>query len=91
MGPDAKSFMDDEICYTDVLAEHGWTCGLSGKWHLGDYTSQCVGRIVDRLEALNLRDNTLLIFASDNGYSCGQSTLTRHAVTWRVVLDSTAG
>jgi len=36
MGPDAKSFLDDEICYTDVLAEHGWTCGLSGKWHLGN-------------------------------------------------------
>jgi arylsulfatase A-like enzyme len=209
MGPDAKSFMDDETCYTDVLAEHGWTCGLSGKWHLGDcilpqhgfthwfahphgagqyndqtmirngvtevapgyvttaitddalafidahaadnnpfylsvnYTAphapwaghpqeivdsyddcafqSCpqeprhpwaitprnadlnkadpttlglsdnlgnreslkgyfasvtamdldVGRIVDRLEALNLRDNTLVIFASDNGYSCG--------------------
>jgi len=35
MGPDAKSFMDDEVCYTDVLADHGWTCGLSGKWHLG--------------------------------------------------------
>jgi len=34
-GPDAKSFLDDEICYTDVLSEHGWTCGLSGKWHLG--------------------------------------------------------
>ena len=209
MGPDAKSFMDDEICYTDVLAENGWTCGLSGKWHLGDcilpqhgfshwfahphgagqYNDQAmirngvtevapgyvttaitddalafidthaddnnpfylsvnytaphapwaghpqeivdsyddcafescpqeprhpwaitprnadmnkadpgtlglsdnlgnreslkgyfasvtamdldVGRIVDRLEALNLRDNTLVIFASDNGYSCG--------------------
>ena len=36
LGPDAKSFMDDEICYTDVLSEHGWTCGLSGKWHLGN-------------------------------------------------------
>jgi arylsulfatase A-like enzyme len=35
MGTDAKTFMDDEICYTDVLAENGWTCGLSGKWHLG--------------------------------------------------------
>lgn len=22
--------------YTEVLAEHGYTCGLSGKWHLGD-------------------------------------------------------
>ncbi|MBW2179724.1 MAG: sulfatase-like hydrolase/transferase, partial [Deltaproteobacteria bacterium] len=36
MGPNAKSFLDDEICYTDVLAKHGWTCGLSGKWHLGN-------------------------------------------------------
>lgn len=22
--------------YTDLLAEHGYRCGLSGKWHLGD-------------------------------------------------------
>ncbi len=36
VGPDAKSFLDDEVCYTDVLSEHGWTCGLSGKWHLGN-------------------------------------------------------
>ena len=35
IGPEAKTFMDDEVCYTDVLSEHGWTCGLSGKWHLG--------------------------------------------------------
>ena len=36
MGPGAKPFLDDEVCYTDVLAAHGWTCGLSGKWHLGN-------------------------------------------------------
>ena len=30
-----------------------------------------LGRILDRLEALGLRENTLLIFASDNGFSCG--------------------
>ena len=22
--------------YTDILAEHGYTCGISGKWHMGD-------------------------------------------------------
>jgi arylsulfatase A-like enzyme len=22
--------------YTEVLADHGYTCGISGKWHLGD-------------------------------------------------------
>lgn len=36
IGEDAQYFLTDEICYTDVLAEHGWTCGLSGKWHLGN-------------------------------------------------------
>ena len=37
-GPDAASYLQDEICYTDILAGHGWTCGLSGKWHLGNST-----------------------------------------------------
>ena len=30
-----------------------------------------VGRILDQLERLGLRENTLVIFSSDNGYSCG--------------------
>lgn len=29
-------YLDGKPAYTDVLAEHGYTCGLSGKWHLGD-------------------------------------------------------
>jgi len=31
-----------------------------------------VGRILDRLEERGLRENTLVIFLSDNGFSCGQ-------------------
>jgi choline-sulfatase len=30
-----------------------------------------VGRLLDRLEALGVRDNTLVVFTSDNGFSCG--------------------
>jgi len=30
-----------------------------------------VGRLLDRLEALGLRENTLVLFSSDNGYNCG--------------------
>jgi choline-sulfatase len=29
-------YLDGKPAYTDVLAESGYTCGLSGKWHLGD-------------------------------------------------------
>ena len=36
VGPDAASYLAGEVAYTDVLAEHGWTCGISGKWHLGN-------------------------------------------------------
>jgi arylsulfatase A-like enzyme len=30
-----------------------------------------LGRIIDRVERLGLRENTLIVFTSDNGYSCG--------------------
>jgi choline-sulfatase len=36
VGPEAIRYLEGELAYTDILARHGWTCGLSGKWHLGD-------------------------------------------------------
>lgn len=30
------SYMKDHLCYTEVLEENGYTCGLAGKWHLGN-------------------------------------------------------
>lgn len=36
VGEDAANYLEKEICYTDILAENGWTCGMSGKWHMGD-------------------------------------------------------
>ena len=35
-GPDAASYLEGQVAYTDILAANGWTCGLSGKWHLGN-------------------------------------------------------
>lgn len=29
-------YLAGQVAYTDVLAENGYICGLSGKWHLGD-------------------------------------------------------
>jgi len=34
--PAVIRYMDGLTGYTDVLAAHGYNCGLSGKWHLGD-------------------------------------------------------
>jgi len=36
MPPDAAAYIEGFTCYTDVLRANGYTCGLSGKWHLGD-------------------------------------------------------
>lgn len=34
--PDAAGFLDGLTTTPQVLAEAGWVCGHSGKWHLGD-------------------------------------------------------
>ena len=31
-----RDWIGSEVAYTDVMAQHGYTCGLSGKWHMGD-------------------------------------------------------
>jgi arylsulfatase A-like enzyme len=36
MPPEPAQYVHGQTCYTDVLARHGYTSGLSGKWHLGD-------------------------------------------------------
>jgi arylsulfatase A-like enzyme len=36
LGPGARRFLDGEIGYSRIMAEHGYRCGLSGKWHMGD-------------------------------------------------------
>ena len=33
---DPIQYVAGTVSYTQVLAENGYTCGLSGKWHLGD-------------------------------------------------------
>ncbi len=35
-GPRARYILDREVLLSDALAGHGYTCGLVGKWHLGD-------------------------------------------------------
>ena len=37
-GGDGKAieYLEGQTAYTDLLSENGYTCGLSGKWHLGD-------------------------------------------------------
>jgi len=33
--PDPAVYLEGQRTYTDVMAENGYVCGLSGKWHLG--------------------------------------------------------
>jgi len=36
VGENARAPIAEEVGYTDVMAGHGYTCGISGKWHVGD-------------------------------------------------------
>lgn len=36
VGENSIEYLNGQLAYTDVLAQNGYTCGLSGKWHLGD-------------------------------------------------------
>ena len=36
VGDKAVQYLEGFRAYTEILAEHGYICGLSGKWHLGD-------------------------------------------------------
>jgi len=36
VGPNARQFIASEVAYTDIMAAYGYTCGISGKWHMGD-------------------------------------------------------
>ncbi|MGQ7890485.1 sulfatase-like hydrolase/transferase [Paenibacillus sp. WC2504] len=36
VGQSAIQYLQGQTAYTDVLADAGYVCGLSGKWHLGD-------------------------------------------------------
>jgi len=62
--------------------KHPWAGRLTDE-HLGSRASlqgyfaavtamdDNIGRLLDRLESLGLRENTLVVFLSDNGFSCG--------------------
>ncbi len=32
----SRDWIGSEVAYTDVMVRHGYTCGISGKWHMGD-------------------------------------------------------
>ena len=34
-GDDGATYLEGQTVYTDVVAGNGYTCGISGKWHLG--------------------------------------------------------
>lgn len=56
--------------YEPVPESPDWESGGKDNKHFPDmvhYMDKCIGRVVDKLDALGLRENTLLIVTGDNG------------------------
>lgn len=47
----AIAYLSNETCYTDLLVDAGYKCGLSGKWHLGDSCAPQHGHTFWRVHA----------------------------------------
>lgn len=39
----AIRYIEGQTCFTDILSQNGYKCGLSGKWHLGDAATNQAG------------------------------------------------
>lgn len=61
--PHEPHIIDDTFWYND----ESWEIDTKRYASLITHMDQAIGRIVDELEQLGLRDNTLIIFSSDNG------------------------
>ncbi|MEF9959280.1 MAG: sulfatase-like hydrolase/transferase [Niameybacter sp.] len=42
-GDHAINYLEGHTCFTEILTKIGYTCGLSGKWHLGDSATPQLG------------------------------------------------
>lgn len=63
--PWTKVYDDFAAAFADPVSHlRGYAAAISG-------VDQAVGQIVNQLDNLNLRDNTVIIYMSDNGFSCG--------------------
>ncbi|WP_238402935.1 sulfatase-like hydrolase/transferase [Paenibacillus mesophilus] len=49
-----------------------WKANLKGYYAAVTAMDLQIGRILDKLEQMGERNNTLVVFMSDNGFSCGQ-------------------
>lgn len=62
--PDAI-YLTDEVLNDERANQIGYYAAITAM-------DANIGKIIDKLEELNLRENTLIVFTSDNGFSCGQ-------------------
>lgn len=57
----------------DAVTRHGlWRKYLQAYYASITYVDEQIGRVLDALEASGYADNTVIVFASDNGYHTGQ-------------------
>ena len=65
-GDEGIRYLDAHKTFTETLAESGYTCGLSGKWHIGDSATPQAGFTYWHTEAMG-GDNYFYPVVFENG------------------------
>lgn len=82
-GDYAIRYLDGFRTFTEVLAEHGYECGISGKWHMGDSFHPQAGFRYWRTTAMGGDNYFYPVVLED-----GKMTLKKHQYITDVITDN---
>ena len=85
-GDEAISYLSAHKAFTEILAENGYQCGLSGKWHIGDSATPQAGFTYWHTEAMG-GDNYYYPVALENG----KMTMKRGIYVTDYITDNALG
>ncbi len=69
LGDKGIRFLEGHQTFTELLADHGYTCGISGKWHMGDAGTPQAGFTWWRTQAMGGDNYKYPVVLKDGSFS----------------------
>ncbi len=68
--------------HENVTKYDQWENAVQGYLASGNFTDECLGRVLDALENSDYRDNTIIVLWSDHGWNLGEKMHWRKFALW---------